>query len=46
MFETIQEDSYKEKTSTSRKRDQPSTTIKAPIPLQIKVRLIYHSLTH
>ena len=45
MFETIQEDSYKEKTSTSMKRGQPSTTIKAPIPLQIKVRIIYPSLT-
>ena len=40
----IQRDSYKEKTSTPRKRGQPSTTIKAPIPSQIKVRIIYHSL--
>ena len=37
----MQEDSYKEKTSTPRKGDQPSTTIKAPMPLQIKVRIIY-----
>ena len=44
MFGTIQEDSYKEKTSTPRKRCQPSTTIKAPIPSQIEVRIIYPSL--
>ena len=43
-FGTIQEDSYKEKTFTPRKRGQPSTTIKAPIPSQIKVRIIYPSL--
>ena len=42
-FETIQEDSYKEKTSTPKRRCQPST-IKAPIPSQIKVRIIYPSL--
>ena len=39
-FGITQEDSYKEKTSTSRRRGQP-TTIKAPIPSQIKVRMIY-----
>ena len=44
MFGTIQEDSCKEKTSTPRKRGQPSTTIKAPIPSQIKVCIIYPSL--
>ena len=43
-FGTIQEDSYKENTSTPRKRGQPSTTIKAPTPSQIKVRIIYPSL--
>jgi len=39
-FWIIQEDSYKEKTSTSRKRGQPYT-IKAPIHSQIKVRIIH-----
>ena len=39
-FGITQEDSYKEKTSTLRRRGQP-TTIKAPIPSQIKVRMIY-----
>jgi len=33
-------DSYKEKTSTAKKRGQPSTTIKAPIPSLAKVRII------
>ena len=33
-------DSYKEKTSKPRKRCQPSTTIKAPIPSLTKVRII------
>ena len=41
---TIQEDSYKEKTSTPRKECQPSTTIKAPIPSKIKVHIIHSSL--
>ena len=41
---TIQEDSYKERTSTPRKRCQPSTTIKAPISSQTEERIIYHSL--
>ena len=40
-FGNIQVKSYKEKTSTPRKRGQPSTTTKAPIPSQIKVRIIY-----
>ena len=40
-----QEDSYKEKTSAPRKRCQPSTTIKAPIPSLTKVRIIHPSLT-
>ena len=44
-FGTIQKDSYKEKTSTPKKRCQPSITIKVPIPSQIKVRIIYPSLT-
>ena len=44
MFGMMQEDSYKEKTSTPRRRAQPFTTIKAPIPSEIKVRIIYHSL--
>ena len=39
-FGITQEDSYKEKTSTSRRRGR-STTIKASIPSQIKVRIIY-----
>ena len=39
-FGITQEDSYKEKTSTSGRRGQP-ITIKAPIPSQIKVRMIY-----
>ena len=44
-FGITQEDSHKEKTSTSRKRGQPSTTtIKVPILSQIKVRIIYPSL--
>ena len=34
-------DSYKEKTSKPRKRGQPSTTMKAPIPSLTKVRIIY-----
>ena len=36
----MQEDSYKEKTSTPRREGQPSATIKAPIPSQIEVRII------
>ena len=36
--------SMREKTSIRRKRCQPSTTIKAQIPSQIKVRIIYPSL--
>ena len=36
-------DSYKEKASKSRKRCQPSTTIKAPIPSLTKVHIIYPS---
>ena len=43
-FGTIQGDSHKEKTSIPRKRGQPFTTIKAPIPSQIKVCIIYPSL--
>ena len=39
-FRIPQEDSYKEKTSTSRRIGRP-TTIKTPIPSQIKVRIIY-----
>ena len=35
------EDSYKEKTSNPRKGCQPFTTIKAPIPLLTKVRIIH-----
>ena len=41
---TNQEDSYKENTSTLRKRDEPSTTIKAPISSQIEVHIIDPSL--
>ena len=37
-------DSYKGRTSTPRKRGQTFTTIKAPIPSQIKVHIIYPSL--
>ena len=37
------EDSYKEKTSESKKRGQPSTTIKAPRPSLTKVRIIHPS---
>ena len=40
-FETNQDDSYKEKTSTPRKRGQPPAAIKASIPSQIKVSIIY-----
>ena len=40
----IKKDSYKEKTSIPRKRDQPPTTIKVSIPSQIEVRIIYPSL--
>ena len=40
-FGNIQVESYKEKTWIPRKRGQPSTTIKTPIPSQIKVRVIY-----
>ena len=40
-FGIAQVEFYKEKTSRSRKRGQPPTTIKAPIPSQIKVRMIY-----
>ena len=36
-----QEDSYKEKTSNPRKRGQPYTTLKAPIPSQIEVNIFY-----
>ena len=36
----LERNSYKEKTSTSRRRGQPPT-IKAPIPSQIKVHMIY-----
>ena len=43
-FGTIQVEFYKEKTSTPRKRCEPSTTIKAPMPSQIKVRITYSSL--
>ena len=39
-----QEESYKEKTSAPRKRYQPSTTIKAPIPSLAKVHIIHPSL--
>ena len=41
----MQEDSYKEKTSTPSKGGQPSTTIKTTIPLQIEIRIIYTSLS-
>ena len=40
-FKNIQVEFYKEKTSTPRRRSQPSTTIKAPIPSQVNVRIIY-----
>ena len=40
-FGNIQVEFYKEKTSTPRRRSRPSTTIKAPIPSQIKVHVIY-----
>ena len=42
-FGITQEDSYKENTSTSKRRGRP-TTIKTPIPSQIEVRIIYPSL--
>ena len=44
MFGIMQKDSYKENTSTPRKEGQPSIIIKALIPSQIKVCIIYHSL--
>ena len=43
-FGITQVESYKKKTSTLRKKGQPPTIIKAPIPSQIKVRIIYPSL--
>ena len=43
-FRISQEDSYKERTWTPRKRGQSSTIIKAQIPSHIKVRIIYPSL--
>ena len=37
----IQVEFYKEKTSTPRRSSRLSTTIKTPIPSQVKVRIIY-----